>query len=100
MQQLDSDEVRIHIKARPEHIYGVVSHVTRTPEFSPEILRCTWLDGVTGPAIGASFRGRQQGWLRPCLEAPARDSGSGPRPGVRVRPDREARRHAHIALRI
>ena len=67
MQQLDSDEVRIHIKARPEHIYDVVSDVTRTPEFSPEILRCTWLDGATGPAIGASFEvvnraGRGPAW--------------------------------------
>ncbi len=27
----------------------------RTPEFSPEIVRCTWLDGATGPAVGARF---------------------------------------------
>ena len=32
-----------------------MSDVTRTPEFSPEILRCTWLDGATGPAVGARF---------------------------------------------
>ena len=55
MQQIDSDEVRIHIRARPDHIYDVVSDVTRTLEFSPVILRCTWLDGASGPAIGASF---------------------------------------------
>jgi hypothetical protein len=41
--------------------------VTRTPEFSPEILRCTWLDGGTGPAVGVRFEavnkaGRGPAW--------------------------------------
>ncbi|WP_219413564.1 SRPBCC family protein [Pseudonocardia nigra] len=55
MQTLDHDEVSVHVDAPPERVYAVVSDVTRTPEFSPEILRCTWLDGATGPAVGARF---------------------------------------------
>jgi len=54
-QSLDHDSVSIHIAAPPHEIYELVADVTRTPEFSPEILRCTWLDGATGPAVGARF---------------------------------------------
>jgi len=56
VQSLDRDQLSIHIDAPPEVVYGLVSDVTRTPEFSPEILRCTWLDGATGPAVGARFQ--------------------------------------------
>lgn len=54
-QVLDRDSVTISINARPEIVYGLVSDVTRTPEFSPEIVSCTGLDGATGPAVGARF---------------------------------------------
>jgi hypothetical protein len=55
VQTLDHDSVSLHIAAPAERIYSLVADVTRTPEFSPEILRCTWLDGATGPAVGARF---------------------------------------------
>ena len=55
MQTLDHDHVRVHIDAPPEAVYALVADVTRTPEFSPEIQRCTWLDGAAGPAAGARF---------------------------------------------
>ncbi|MEZ7128661.1 SRPBCC family protein [Nonomuraea sp. AD125B] len=55
MQTLDHDQVSLYVEAPPEAVYDLVSDVTRTPEFSPEILRCTWLDGATGPAVGARF---------------------------------------------
>jgi Polyketide cyclase / dehydrase and lipid transport len=55
MQTLDHDQVRVHIDAPPEAVYALVADVTRTPKFSPEIQRCTWLDGATGPAAGARF---------------------------------------------
>ncbi|GAA0904397.1 SRPBCC family protein [Virgisporangium ochraceum] len=55
MQSLDTDQLSIHIVAPPDVVYDLVADVTRTPEFSPEILRCTWLDGATGPAVGARF---------------------------------------------
>lgn len=55
MQTLDTDEVSLLVNAPPHVVYALVSDVTRTPEFSPEILRCTWIEGATGPAVGARF---------------------------------------------
>ena len=55
MQALDRDEVSTVVAAPPELVYGLVADVTRTPEFSPEITSCRWLDGATGPAVGARF---------------------------------------------
>ena len=55
MQHLDRDEVSLLIQAPAEEIYALVADVTRTPEFSPAVVRCTWLDGATGPAVGARF---------------------------------------------
>lgn len=55
MQSLDRDEVSTYVAASPEEVYDLVSDVTRTPEYSPEIRRCTWLDGATGPVVGARF---------------------------------------------
>jgi len=54
-QTLDSDEVVRVVHASPDAVYRLVSDVTRTPEHSPEILRCTWEDGATGPVVGARF---------------------------------------------
>ncbi|TQM13881.1 SRPBCC family protein [Pseudonocardia kunmingensis] len=56
MQTLDRDELSVHVPAPPDVVYRLVSDVTRMPEFSPEILRCVWLDGADGPAVGARFR--------------------------------------------
>jgi plastocyanin len=64
-QQLDHDTVSLHMAARPEDVYAFVSDVTRTPEISPEILECTWLDGATGPAVGARFKARNKVPNRP-----------------------------------
>jgi len=55
MQTLDHDQVCLRIGAPPLAVYALVADVTRTPEFSPEILACTWLDGADGPAVGARF---------------------------------------------
>jgi hypothetical protein len=55
MQTLDHDQVSAHIDAPPQAVYALVADVTRTPEFSPEILRCAWLDDAAGPAVGARF---------------------------------------------
>ncbi len=43
--------------ASPERIWAVVSDVTTTGRFSPETFEAEWLDGATGPAVGARFRG-------------------------------------------
>ncbi len=34
-----------------------MSDVTNTGRFSPETLECEWIEGSTGPAVGARFRG-------------------------------------------
>lgn len=65
IQSLDSDSVSLRMEARPEDVYAVVADVTRTPEFSPEILECMWLDGATGPVVGARFKARNKVPNRP-----------------------------------
>lgn len=55
MQALHHDEVSLLIQAPAEELYRLVADVTRTPEFSPAVVRCTWLDGATGPTVGARF---------------------------------------------
>jgi Polyketide cyclase / dehydrase and lipid transport len=58
-------EVEIYVQASPEHVYELVSDITRMGEWSPETYSCTWLDGASGPAVGARFKGRnRRGLLR------------------------------------
>jgi uncharacterized protein YndB with AHSA1/START domain len=47
----------LHIEAPPEKVYEIVTDVTRMGEWSPETYKCEWLDGATGPAVGARFKG-------------------------------------------
>jgi hypothetical protein len=66
-QELTTDSVERVIAATPQALYDIVSDVTRTPELSPEIVKCTWVKGATGPAVGARFRainsaGRGPNW--------------------------------------
>ena len=60
MQSLSRDQVRLHIDADRQTLYSMVSDVTRTPEWSPEVVACRWIDGATGPAVGARFRARNK----------------------------------------
>ena len=66
-QDLTTDTVERYIEATPEALYDLIADVTRTPERTPDIVRCTWLDGATGPAVGARFKavnkqGRGPNW--------------------------------------
>ena len=45
------------IQAGAEHIWAIVTDVTRTGEWSPENTGGEWLDGATGPEVGARFKG-------------------------------------------
>jgi hypothetical protein len=38
-------------------IWELVADVRNTGRFSPETFEAEWLDGATGPAVGARFRG-------------------------------------------
>jgi hypothetical protein len=50
-------EVSIHVSAPSEKVYDLVSDVTRMGEWSPETVKGEWLDGASGPAAGARFKG-------------------------------------------
>ena len=47
----------IAIDAPAEALWALVTDITRTGAWSPEATGGVWLDGATGPAVGARFRG-------------------------------------------
>lgn len=49
--------VTLHIDAPPMKVWELVSDITRMGEYSPEVFEAEWLDGATGPAVGAKYRG-------------------------------------------
>jgi uncharacterized membrane protein len=51
-------EVSTWIDAPPERVWAVVSDVERMPSMSEELESVEWLDGATGPTVGARFIGR------------------------------------------
>jgi uncharacterized protein YndB with AHSA1/START domain len=51
------DAVTVHMSAPPTAIWAVVTDVTGIGRFSPETFEAEWIDGATGPAVGARFRG-------------------------------------------
>ena len=74
IRRLTGDAVTRHVAAAPEAVYDVLADVTRTPEWSPEVVGCTWLDGATGPAVGVRFAARnRRRWFtwtnRPVVDA-------------------------------
>jgi uncharacterized protein YndB with AHSA1/START domain len=59
------DEVNIDIAAPPERVWALVTDVTQMGRWSPECHRCEWLDGASGPAVGARFKGwNRRGLMR------------------------------------
>src|SRR5690242_3116458 len=57
MQQGTRGEANVHIDAPPMKVWEVVTDIGRMGEWSPETVSCTWLDGATGPVVGARFKG-------------------------------------------
>lgn len=55
MSEGGSASIVVHAPA--EHIWALVTDITRTGEWSPENTGAVWLDGATGPAVGARFKG-------------------------------------------
>jgi uncharacterized protein YndB with AHSA1/START domain len=51
------DSVTVHIAAPPEKVWALLSDVTRIGKYSPETFDAEWIDGATGPEVGARFRG-------------------------------------------
>ena len=61
MHRLTRDEVRRHVEADAVTLYALVSDVTRTPEWSPQVVACEWVPPATGPVPGARFRATNKG---------------------------------------
>ena len=49
---------QIYIEAPPERVWPLVSDIFLMPGLSGELQEVAWLDGVTGPALGCRFDGR------------------------------------------
>jgi uncharacterized protein YndB with AHSA1/START domain len=49
--------VTVNMAAAPERVWELVSDVTQIGRYSPETFEAVWIDGATGPAPGAKFRG-------------------------------------------
>lgn len=57
--------VTVHMDAPPDKVWGLVSDITKMGEYSPEVVEAEWLDGATGPALGARYKGhvkRNEKW--------------------------------------
>jgi uncharacterized protein YndB with AHSA1/START domain len=65
MKKGTTGQASVQISAAPEKVYDLVSDVRRMGEWSPECRSCEWLDGATGPAVGARFKGsNRNGMIR------------------------------------
>jgi hypothetical protein len=51
------DEVSLRIAAPPGRVYEIVTDIAQMGRLSPECTGGKWLDGATGPAVGARFKG-------------------------------------------
>jgi Polyketide cyclase / dehydrase and lipid transport len=49
--------VTVHMAAPADEVWNLVADVRNTARFSPEVFESEWLDGATGPGLGAKFRG-------------------------------------------
>jgi len=73
----------IEVDCAPQLAWELVTAIDRIGEFSPECIGATWIDGATGPEVGARFEGtnrvadEQTGtemtWIRPCTVTVARE---------------------------
>ena len=50
-------EVTVHMAAPAEQIWELIADIRNTGRFSPETFEAEWLDGASGPELGAKFRG-------------------------------------------
>jgi uncharacterized protein YndB with AHSA1/START domain len=55
-----SVEVEVSIEASPERVWEMVTDIVGMGDWSPEYDGGEWLDGASGPTLGARFRGRNR----------------------------------------
>lgn len=64
-------ETSLTVSAPPDEVWGLVSDVARTPEWSPVVRRIEWLGDATDPSVGARFKGHNLfngfRWSRVCV---------------------------------
>ncbi len=53
-------EVQTWIDAPPERVWALVSDIELMPSMSSELQSVEWLDGASGPTVGARFTGRSK----------------------------------------
>lgn len=58
---LRQDSCDLVIEAAPERLYEMVADLSRMGDWSNECQRTEWLEGSTGPAVGAKFVGHNRG---------------------------------------
>jgi ligand-binding SRPBCC domain-containing protein len=54
---LTEDRDSVIVDAPAEAVYELVAEMTRMGEWSPETARVEWIEGATGPLVGARFVG-------------------------------------------
>ncbi len=54
---MSDDEVSVRIAAPPARVYEIVTDIEQMGRLSPECTGGRWLDGASGPAVGAKFKG-------------------------------------------
>ena len=95
-----TDQVSVEVDATPEQVWTLLTDITRAGEWSHETQGGEWLDGATGAAPGARFRGRNENG-RVEVEPPVRGA-HGRRAAhdqLAHRPDQALPRQHHLDLR-
>lgn len=65
MSETTAEYASLTIAASPELLYDLVTDVSGMGRLSPECTGGKWLDGVTGPQVGARFKGtNKRGMIR------------------------------------
>jgi uncharacterized protein YndB with AHSA1/START domain len=57
--------VTLRINAPRREVWALVSDITKMGEYSPEVMEAEWLNGASGPKLGARYRGhvrRNEKW--------------------------------------
>lgn len=62
------DACSVVVEAPAERLYGMVADMPRMGEWSPETRLVEWVEGSTGPVVGARFVGHNQGGPRGLLK--------------------------------
>lgn len=52
-----ADQASLRIAASPAELWAIVTDVSQMGRLSPECTGGRWLDGATGPSVGARFKG-------------------------------------------